>query len=65
MLGLKAKAPPEFLGEGLGTTRVRLKAEAETGPHWHARVKGVLPAIPRFGSLAPQAERACLQHTRT
>src|SRR3954449_2182252 len=49
------KPLPRRLGEGLGTTRVRLKAEAETRPGWHARVKGALPATLRFGSPSPQA----------
>jgi hypothetical protein len=43
---------------------VHLKAEAETRPHWHDRVKAAVPAIPRSNRsnaeppvLSPQAER--------
>src|SRR3954449_12941134 len=40
------KPLPRWLGEGLGTAGVHLKAEAETRPRWHDRVNGALPAIP-------------------
>ena len=48
----KRKPLPRWLGEGLGTAGVHLKAEAETRPGWHAQVKAALPAILRFGSLS-------------
>ena len=58
-LRLKSESPSRGrLGEGLGTTRVRLKAEAETRPGWHDRVKTALPAILRFGSLSQGSVRA-------
>lgn len=60
----KRKPLPRWLGEGLGTAGVHLKAEAETKPRWHDRVKDALPAIPRPKRpnaeppvLSPQAER--------
>ena len=56
-LRLKRKSPSRGrLGEGLGTTRLHLRAEAETRPGWHDRVKGLLPAILHLSSLSPQAE---------
>src|SRR3954453_23362236 len=46
------KPLPRELGEGLGTSGVHLKAEAETRPDWHDRVKGALLAVLRLGSLS-------------